>query len=92
MLFRSAPQPGAAPADLYRAAVEMCTWAETRGCAAVVLCEHHASPDGSIPGMREAYEAAARTAGHEPGYVGLPDRNEPSVVLRGNGCLTDLPS
>jgi alkanesulfonate monooxygenase SsuD/methylene tetrahydromethanopterin reductase-like flavin-dependent oxidoreductase (luciferase family) len=44
-----APQSGAAPADLYAAAIEMCTWAETRGCAAVVLCEHHASPDGYLP-------------------------------------------
>ena len=37
--------------------------------------------NGSIAGMREAYEAAARAAGHEPGYIGLPDRNEPSVVF-----------
>ena len=27
----------------------MCAWAETRGCLAAVLCEHHGSPDGYLP-------------------------------------------
>jgi alkanesulfonate monooxygenase SsuD/methylene tetrahydromethanopterin reductase-like flavin-dependent oxidoreductase (luciferase family) len=58
-----APQPGAAPADIYAAAVEMCTWAEARGCAAVVLREHHASPDGYLPApLLLASAIAARTA------------------------------
>jgi alkanesulfonate monooxygenase SsuD/methylene tetrahydromethanopterin reductase-like flavin-dependent oxidoreductase (luciferase family) len=57
-----APQPGAAPVDLYAAAIEMCAWAETRGCAAVVLCEHHASPDGYLPApLLLATAIAART-------------------------------
>jgi len=27
----------------------MCEWAETRGCLAAVICEHHSSPDGYLP-------------------------------------------
>jgi alkanesulfonate monooxygenase SsuD/methylene tetrahydromethanopterin reductase-like flavin-dependent oxidoreductase (luciferase family) len=44
-----APQPGVSTADLYAAAIEMSAWSESRGCATVVLCEHHASPDGYLP-------------------------------------------
>src|ERR1700759_469635 len=44
-----APDFGAAAAELYGAAVDMCAWAETRGCLAAVLCEHHGSPDGYLP-------------------------------------------
>lgn len=44
-----APDFGAAPTELYEAAVDMCEWAETRGCLAAVLCEHHGSADGYLP-------------------------------------------
>ena len=44
-----APDFGAPPAELYMAAIDMCEWAETRGCAAAVICEHHSSPDGYLP-------------------------------------------
>jgi len=44
-----APDFGAAPTELYEAAVDMCEWAETRGCLAAVICEHHGSPDGYLP-------------------------------------------
>jgi alkanesulfonate monooxygenase SsuD/methylene tetrahydromethanopterin reductase-like flavin-dependent oxidoreductase (luciferase family) len=44
-----APEIGAPPADLYAAALDMCAWAETRGCIAAVICEHHASDDGYLP-------------------------------------------
>lgn len=44
-----APDFGAAPTELYEAAVDMCAWAETRGCLAAVLCEHHGSADGYLP-------------------------------------------
>jgi alkanesulfonate monooxygenase SsuD/methylene tetrahydromethanopterin reductase-like flavin-dependent oxidoreductase (luciferase family) len=44
-----APQPGAAPVDLYDAALEMCAWSEGRGGVAAVVCEHHGSPDGYLP-------------------------------------------
>ena len=36
-------------ADLYQAAVEMSAWAEDKGCASVVVSEHHASDDGYLP-------------------------------------------
>ncbi len=44
-----APQPGASTTELYATALEMCNWAETRGCVTVVICEHHGSPDGYLP-------------------------------------------
>jgi alkanesulfonate monooxygenase SsuD/methylene tetrahydromethanopterin reductase-like flavin-dependent oxidoreductase (luciferase family) len=34
---------------LYRAALDMCAWADERGFARVGLGEHHQSPDGYIP-------------------------------------------
>jgi alkanesulfonate monooxygenase SsuD/methylene tetrahydromethanopterin reductase-like flavin-dependent oxidoreductase (luciferase family) len=44
-----APGFGAAAPELYEAALDMCAWAETRGCLAAVICEHHSSPDGYLP-------------------------------------------
>jgi alkanesulfonate monooxygenase SsuD/methylene tetrahydromethanopterin reductase-like flavin-dependent oxidoreductase (luciferase family) len=44
-----APDGGATPADLYRAALEMAEWGEAHGCAAIQVSEHHASPDGYLP-------------------------------------------
>src|SRR5271155_2900514 len=44
-----APDFGASAVELYEAAVDMCEWAETRGCVAAVICEHHGSPDGYLP-------------------------------------------
>jgi alkanesulfonate monooxygenase SsuD/methylene tetrahydromethanopterin reductase-like flavin-dependent oxidoreductase (luciferase family) len=44
-----APQIGAPATDLYAAALDMCAWAETRGCIAAVICEHHVSEDGYLP-------------------------------------------
>ncbi|WP_396930350.1 LLM class flavin-dependent oxidoreductase [Mycolicibacterium sp.] len=40
---------GTGTSELYAAATEMSAWAETRGCAAAVLCEHHCSADGYLP-------------------------------------------
>ena len=49
-------------ADLYAAAIEMAAWAEEHGGAAVVVCEHHASPDGYLPApLVLASAIAART-------------------------------
>lgn len=36
-------------ADLYRAAIDMAAWADTNGCASIVVSEHHASDDGYLP-------------------------------------------
>ncbi|GFG74601.1 hypothetical protein MBOT_19660 [Mycobacterium botniense] len=44
-----APDSGAPATQLYATAIDMCAWAETRGCSGVVLCEHHGSPDGYLP-------------------------------------------
>jgi alkanesulfonate monooxygenase SsuD/methylene tetrahydromethanopterin reductase-like flavin-dependent oxidoreductase (luciferase family) len=44
-----APAHGAPAVELYAAALDMAAWAESRGCVAVVLSEHHASPDGYLP-------------------------------------------
>jgi alkanesulfonate monooxygenase SsuD/methylene tetrahydromethanopterin reductase-like flavin-dependent oxidoreductase (luciferase family) len=37
--------------------------------------------NANVPGMREAYEAACREHGHEPGATLLPERDHPSVVF-----------
>ena len=42
-----APRPGSV--DLYAIALDMCEWSDAKGCAAVVLCKHHGSPDGYLP-------------------------------------------
>ncbi len=44
--------PGMTPAQIasqYETAIEMAEWAEGKGCAAVMVSEHHASPDGYLP-------------------------------------------
>ncbi|MGP4053620.1 LLM class flavin-dependent oxidoreductase [Mycobacterium sp. 4D054] len=57
-----APAGGASADSLYRAAPEMCAWAEQRGCIAAVLCEHHGSDDGYLPSpMVLASAIASRT-------------------------------
>src|SRR5271165_996084 len=53
--------PGAR-ADLYRAALDMAAWAESRGCLSAVVSEHHASDDGYLPSpVPMAAALAART-------------------------------
>lgn len=37
------------PADRYAAALDMAAWADTRGCLAITVSEHHSSPDGYLP-------------------------------------------
>ncbi|HXY91924.1 MAG TPA: LLM class flavin-dependent oxidoreductase [Acidimicrobiia bacterium] len=44
-----APDFGAAPVDLYAAAVEQCAWADAIGFAGVSRLEHYASVDGYLP-------------------------------------------
>jgi alkanesulfonate monooxygenase SsuD/methylene tetrahydromethanopterin reductase-like flavin-dependent oxidoreductase (luciferase family) len=44
-----APTFGAPASDIYSAATDMAAWAETRGCVAAVLCEHHCADDGYLP-------------------------------------------
>lgn len=40
---------GSPAPELYAAALEMASWAETRGCLSAVLSEHHAVDDGYLP-------------------------------------------
>ncbi len=44
-----APDFGTGREILYREALEMCAWADARGCPRVVLSEHHGSADGYLP-------------------------------------------
>ncbi len=58
---QGSPDPGAR-ADLYQAAVDMCAWAESRGCLGAVFSQHHASDDGHLPSpVPVAAAVAART-------------------------------
>lgn len=57
-----APTTGAPAAELYAAAIELASWAESRGALAAVVHEHHATPDGYLPSpMVLASALAART-------------------------------
>ena len=40
---------GTSMAERYAAALDIVEWADTRGCLAVTVSEHHASPDGYLP-------------------------------------------
>lgn len=56
------PQGGAPTPELYRTALDMCAWAETRGGVLVVLSEHHGTEDGHLPSpLILASAIAART-------------------------------
>lgn len=44
-----APDLGAPATDLYAAAIDMCSWAETRGAIIAILSEHHGTHDGHLP-------------------------------------------
>jgi len=60
--MRSAGPDPDARAALYGATIEMCAWAETRGCVAAVLSQHHAVDDGYLPSpVPLAAAIAART-------------------------------
>ena len=47
--LRHPPEFATSGRDLYRAALDMCTWADERDFARVSFGEHHQSPDGYIP-------------------------------------------
>ncbi|WP_019926589.1 LLM class flavin-dependent oxidoreductase [Nocardia sp. BMG111209] len=58
-----APSIGAPAPELYATALEMCSWAESHGCLAVVICEHHGADDGYLPApLVMAAAVAARTS------------------------------
>src|SRR5262245_11828322 len=57
-------------AALYRAAIDMAAWADTRGCASVVISEHHASDDGYLPSPLVLAAAMAAVTSNTPIVVG----------------------
>ena len=60
--FRHPSQFSTSGRDLYRAALDMCEWADDRGFARIGLGEHHQSPDGYMPAPLLAASAiGART-------------------------------
>jgi len=63
------PQPDAR-ADLYAATIEMCAWAESRGCVGAVLSQHHAVEDGYLPSPVPLAAAIAARTTHLPITVG----------------------
>lgn len=57
-----APDWGAPIERLYAAALDQCAWADERGLDAILISEHHASPDGYLPApLVFAAAVAART-------------------------------
>jgi alkanesulfonate monooxygenase SsuD/methylene tetrahydromethanopterin reductase-like flavin-dependent oxidoreductase (luciferase family) len=60
--FRLGPASPCTMQELYSTALDMAAWAEGAGASAVVLSEHHDSPDGYLPSpLVLAAAAAART-------------------------------
>ncbi len=60
--MRSNTSDPEARSAMYGAALDMTSWAETRGCVATVLSEHHAADDGYLPSpVPLAAAIAART-------------------------------
>ena len=47
--LRHPPQFPTSGAELYRAALDMCTWADERGFDRIAFGEHHQAADGYIP-------------------------------------------
>jgi len=61
--MRSKTSDATARGAMYGALLEMAAWAETRGCLATVLSEHHAVDDGYLPSpVPLAAAVAARTS------------------------------
>jgi alkanesulfonate monooxygenase SsuD/methylene tetrahydromethanopterin reductase-like flavin-dependent oxidoreductase (luciferase family) len=70
-----APDGGAPPVDLYRAALDMAEWGETNGCVAIAVSEHHASPDGYLPAplvLASAIAGRTRRVGVQVAALLLP--------------------
>jgi len=47
--LRSAGQGAEARAGRYRAAIEMAAWVDARGCASIIVSEHHVADDNYLP-------------------------------------------
>jgi alkanesulfonate monooxygenase SsuD/methylene tetrahydromethanopterin reductase-like flavin-dependent oxidoreductase (luciferase family) len=61
--MRSRSSDPSARADSYAAVLDMAAWAETRGCLAAAVSQHHAADDGYLPSpVPLAAAIAARTS------------------------------
>ena len=61
--MRSATSDATARSDMYRAAIDMAAWSESRGCLSAVVSQHHGSDDGYLPSpVPVAAAMAARTS------------------------------
>jgi len=70
-----APDFGAPAAELYKAALDQCEWADRCGFDAVAFMEHHASSDGYLPSpivMAAAAAGRTRRIGIGVGVMLLP--------------------
>lgn len=60
--MRSRTDDPSTRADLYAAALDMCAWAEPRGCLTAIFSQHHGVDDGYLPSpVPMAAAVAART-------------------------------
>jgi alkanesulfonate monooxygenase SsuD/methylene tetrahydromethanopterin reductase-like flavin-dependent oxidoreductase (luciferase family) len=66
-----APSTGAPAHELYRAALAMAAFADTRGCRGVMVHEHHLTPDGYLPTPVTMAAALAARTDHVPIVVSL---------------------
>ena len=57
-------------ASLYQAAIDMSAWAEDKGCASIVISEHHASDDGYLPAPLTLAAAVAAVTSTVPIMIG----------------------
>jgi alkanesulfonate monooxygenase SsuD/methylene tetrahydromethanopterin reductase-like flavin-dependent oxidoreductase (luciferase family) len=77
--------------DLYAAAVDMCSWAESRGAILAVLSEHHAATDGHLPTpLVLASAIAARTKTLAILLAAVPIPLWDPVRLAEEICVLDL--
>jgi alkanesulfonate monooxygenase SsuD/methylene tetrahydromethanopterin reductase-like flavin-dependent oxidoreductase (luciferase family) len=70
-----APESGAPIGELYAAALDMAEWAERNGCLALLVSEHHASPDGYLPApllLASALASRTRTTSIQVAALLLP--------------------
>jgi alkanesulfonate monooxygenase SsuD/methylene tetrahydromethanopterin reductase-like flavin-dependent oxidoreductase (luciferase family) len=86
-----APAAGASTVDLYAAALEMTSWAESRGAVSAMVCEHHMASDGYLPAPMTLASALAARTSQIPIMVAifqLPLYN--SVRLAEEMCVLDI--
>ena len=64
--MRAPGKDAAQRAALYQCAIDMAAYADQRGCASVIISEHHASDDGYLPSPFPLASAMAAVTGSVP--------------------------